>query len=131
MFNKIFSFFASTKVALVLLALIFLSCVVGVFLPPAVGKEAVLYVGVVQSVTCSFIDQYRFLHNQADKFLRLSQAGTTIFHLGLVLLFIGVVYDQLFFFEGAIRLTEGETLNCAERASYDWVKKDVFFKPID
>lgn len=32
-----------------------------------------------------------------------------------------------FFFEGAIRLTEGETLSCAERASYDQVKMGRFF----
>lgn len=32
-----------------------------------------------------------------------------------------------FFFEGAIRLTEGETLNCAERASYDRVRAGRFF----
>jgi hypothetical protein len=44
------------------------------------------------------------------------------------LLFAGVVYDQLFFFEGAIRLTEGETLSCAEGESYDLVRKGRFFK---
>ncbi len=33
-----------------------------------------------------------------------------------------------FFFEGAIRLTEGETLSCSERASYDQVKKGRFFQ---
>ncbi|MEK6582795.1 MAG: cytochrome c biogenesis protein ResB, partial [Nitrospirota bacterium] len=62
------------------------------------------------------------------RILRLFQIGTTIFHLSLILLFAGIVYDQLFFFEGAIRLTEGEALSCADRASYDWVRKGRFFK---
>jgi len=58
----------------------------------------------------------------------LSQAGTTIFHLGIVVLFVGVVYDQLFFFDGTIRLTEGETLSCSDRASYDQVRTGRFFQ---
>lgn len=33
-----------------------------------------------------------------------------------------------FFFEGAIRLTERETLSFAERVNYDWIKKGRFFK---
>lgn len=128
MFNTFFSFLWSTKIALGLLVIISLSCAVGVLLPPAMGKEAVftsywfnlllilLTVNIVSCIT------------RRTMFLRLSQAGTTVFHLGLVLLFIGVVYDQLFFFEGAIRLTEGETLNCAERTSYDWATKGRFFE---
>ena len=128
MLNKIFSPFWTTRVALVLLVLIFLSCVVGASLPPALGKEIVfsslwfnllLILLIVNIVFCIF---------KRIKILRLSLIGTTVFHLGLVLLFIGVVYDQLFFLEGAIRLTEGETLSCAERASYDSVKMGRFFK---
>ena len=128
MFKKIFSLLWSTKVALVLLVLIFLSCVVGVFLPPSVGKEAVfsslwfnllLVLLTINTVFC-IINRVKFLH--------LSKLGTTIFHLGLVLLFVGVVYDQLFFFEGQIHLTEGETLSCAERDSYDLVKLGRFFQ---
>lgn len=128
MANKIFSLFWSTRVALVLLVLILLSCIVGASLPAALGREAVfsslwfnflLVLLIVNIVFCIF---------KRIRILRLSLIGTTIFHLSLVLLFAGVVYDQLFFFEGAIRLTEGETLSCAERASYDWVRKGRFFK---
>ena len=128
MVNKIFSLFWSTRVALVLLVAILLSCIVGASLPAAIGREAVfsslwfnflLVLLIVNIVFCIF---------KRIRILRLSQIGTTIFHLSLVLLFAGVVYDQLFFFEGAIRLTEGEALSCAERASYDWVRKGRFFK---
>ncbi|MFA4827965.1 MAG: cytochrome c biogenesis protein ResB [Thermodesulfovibrionales bacterium] len=128
MANKIFSLFWSTRVALVLLVLILLSCIVGAILPAALGREAVfsslwfnflLVLLIVNIIFCIF---------KRIRILRLSLIGTTIFHLSLVLLFTGVVYDQLFFFEGAIRLTEGETLSCAKRASYDWVRKGRFFK---
>lgn len=128
MLNKIFGLFWSTRVALVLLVLIFLSCVVGASLPHASGKEIVfsslwfnllLVLLIVNIVFCIF---------KRIKILRLSLIGTTIFHSGLILLFAGVVYDQLFFFKGVIRLTEGETLSCAERESYDLVKKGRFFK---
>ncbi|KAF0143340.1 MAG: hypothetical protein FD156_2701 [Nitrospirae bacterium] len=128
MLNKLFGLLWSTRVALVLLVLILFSCIVGASLPAAIGREAVfsslwfnflLVLLIVNIVFCIF---------KRIRILRLSLIGTTIFHLSLVLLFAGVVYDQLFFFEGAIRLTEGETLSCAERASYDWVRKGRFFK---
>ncbi len=128
MVNKIFSLFWSTRVALALLVLILFSCIVGASLPPAIGREAVfsslwfnflLVLLIVNIVFCIF---------KRIRILRLSLIGTTIFHLSLVLLFTGIVYDQLFFFEGAIRLTEGETLSCAKRASYDRVRKGRFFK---
>ena len=128
MLNKLFGLLWSTRVALVLLVLILFSCIVGVILPPAAGREAVfsslwfnflLVLLIVNIVFCIF---------KRIRILRLFQIGTTIFHLSLILLFAGIVYDQLFFFEGAIRLTEGEALSCADRASYDWVRKGRFFK---
>lgn len=118
----------STKVALVLLVLIFLSCTVGVFLPPALSKGAVFYSLWFNLLLVLLIVNIVFCIVKRIRILRLAQIGTTIFHVGLVLLFIGVVYDQLFFFEGAIRLTEGETLSCADMASYDRTKKGRFFQ---
>jgi hypothetical protein len=128
MLNKIFSLFWSTKVALVLLILIFLSCTVSVFLPPALSKGAVFSSLWFNLLLLLLIVNIVFCIVKRIRILRLAQIGTTIFHLGLVLLFIGVVYAQLFFFEGAIRLTEGETLSCADMASYDRTKKGRFFQ---
>jgi cytochrome c biogenesis protein ResB len=97
MINRIFSLFWSTKVTLVLLIVILLSCVVGVILPGEMGRWVVfsslwfnflLVLLIVNIVFCLF---------KRIKVLRLSQIGTTIFHLSLVLLCAGVVYDQLFF----------------------------------
>jgi len=128
MFNKIVNFLASTKLALVLLTVIFLSSVVGVLLPRAIGKEAVFASLWFNFLLVLLIVNIVFCITKRTSVLRLSQTGTTIFHVGLVLLFVGVVYDQLFYFEGAIRLTEGETLNCGERASWDRIKMGSFFR---
>jgi hypothetical protein len=58
----------------------------------------------------------------------LSLFGSIIFHFSFVLLFIGVIYNSLFFFEGGIRLTEGESLSCGDEQNYDWMRKGRFFK---
>lgn len=39
-----------------------------------------------------------------------------------------MIYDNLFFFEGGIRLTEGESLSCSDEQNYDWIKKGRFFE---
>jgi cytochrome c biogenesis protein ResB len=98
MLNKLFSLLWSTKVALVLLVLIFLSCVVGASLPRALGKEAVFTSLWFNLLLVLLVVNIVFCIVKRTRILRLSQAGTTIFHLGLVALFAGVVYDQLFFF---------------------------------
>ncbi len=98
MFSKLINLLSSTKVALVLLVLISLSCVVGVSMPPGVGKEAVYSSLWFNLVLVTLIVNIVFCIIKRTSILRLSQAGTTIFHLGLVALFVGVVYDQLFFF---------------------------------
>jgi cytochrome c biogenesis protein ResB len=91
----------------VLLIIILLSCLVGVILPSDIGKVAVfsslwfnflLVVLIINIVFCIF---------KRIKVLRLSQIGTTIFHISLVLLCSGVVYDQLFFLKGQFVLLRG------------------------
>ena len=98
MLNKLFRLLWSTKVALVLLVLIFLSCVVGVSLPRAVGHEVVFSSLWFNLLLVLLIVNTVFCIAKRIRIMSLSQAGTTVFHLGLVLLFAGVVYDQLFFF---------------------------------
>lgn len=98
MLNKLFSLLWSTKVALVLLVLIFLSCVVGVLLPRDISKEVIYSSLWFNLLLILLIINTVFCIAKRIRILSLSQAGTTVFHLGLVLLFAGVVYDQLFFF---------------------------------
>jgi hypothetical protein len=53
--------------------------------------------------------------------------GIVIFHLSFVSIFGGVVYNSLFYFRGAIRLTEGETLPNGQPQSYDHADRGRFF----
>lgn len=98
MIRKIINLLSSTKVALVLLIVISLSCVIGVSLPRAIGKEVVFSSGWFNLLLVFLIVNIVWCIGKRTPVLRLSQAGTTVFHLGLVLLFAGAVYDQLFFF---------------------------------
>jgi hypothetical protein len=59
----------------------------------------------------------------------LAFSGIVIFHLSFVMLFLGVAYDKLCYFHGTVRLTEGETLNLADRASYDDPEWGRLFAP--
>lgn len=127
MFRKIYSLLWSTNVALVLLVLVFLACVAGASMPKSISKEVVYSSVWFNLLLVLLIVNIVFCITKRTRFLQLSQAGTTIFHLGLVALFFGVVYDHLFFFEGTIRLTEGETLRCDERTSYDGINSGRFF----
>jgi hypothetical protein len=53
--------------------------------------------------------------------------GMVLFHLSFVLIFTGIVFNSLFYFNGAIRLSEGETLSNAVQNSYDWTEWGRFF----
>jgi cytochrome c biogenesis protein ResB len=59
--------------------------------------------------------------------LTLVSAGMIVFHLSFVTLLGGIVYNRLFFFQGILRLTEGETLPNGDPQSYDFVNHGRFF----
>jgi cytochrome c biogenesis protein ResB len=54
--------------------------------------------------------------------------GMILFHLSFVFIFAGIVYNSLFYFYGAIRLSEGETLSNTVPQSYDLAEWGRFFK---
>lgn len=53
--------------------------------------------------------------------------GMILFHLCFVLMLAGIAYNNLFYFHGIIRLTEGETLPSGDPGSYDAVSRGRFF----
>jgi cytochrome c biogenesis protein ResB len=53
--------------------------------------------------------------------------GMILFHLCFVALLAGIVYNNLFYFHGTIRLTEGETLPSGDPRSYDEISQGRFF----
>jgi cytochrome c biogenesis protein ResB len=53
--------------------------------------------------------------------------GMILFHLSFVAMLAGIVYNNLFYFHGIIRLTEGETLPSGDPSSYDAISRGRFF----
>jgi len=154
---KFFLFLRSTKFAFVLLVLVLFFSLVGTILPPALGREIIFsslwfnFLLVLLTVNILFCTLRRVKALRRERrgsaedavsspwtpfvFIRGVNSrsfvllGSIIFHFSFVLLTLGVSYNQLFFFEGGIRLTEGETLSCSDEQNYDWIKKGKFFSP--
>ncbi len=129
--RKIYDFLASAKLAMFLLVAILGCCVTGV----TVFREKrawdlifstlwfnALLVLLVVNVACCFFG--RIWHRK----LTAISFGMILFHLSFVAMFAAIVYDSLFFFEGSMRLTEGETLVNSSLESYDTVRQGRFFK---
>ena len=57
----------------------------------------------------------------------LVSVGMILFHLSFAAMLGGIVWNQLFFFRGVLRLTEGETLPNGLPDSYDWVEHGRLF----
>jgi cytochrome c biogenesis protein ResB len=129
---KIFDVLRSKYLAVTLMGVILVVVLVAtVFLSPPLAQQFVfttlwfngLLVLLVVNTACCFFG--RLNRRSWD----LAFTGMVIFHLSFVTLFLGIVYDKLFFFRGTIRLSEGETLNLAERASYDNPEWGRLFAP--
>ncbi|GAW68851.1 hypothetical protein GPEL0_01f5383 [Geoanaerobacter pelophilus] len=130
MLRKIYDFLASAKLAMVLLVAILICCLVGVTLFR--GQRAgelifdtlwfnLLLVMLIVNVACCFFGRIW------GRRITLISFGMILFHLSFVAMFIGIIYNSLFFFRGAMRLTEGETVQNGERQSYDAVTRGRFF----
>lgn len=129
-FGKLSDILRSAKLALVLLMAILASCVVGVvFLPPETGRAAVFsslwFNGILVLLVVNVI--FCFFRGIRCRKIDPAFAGMIVFHLSFALLFLGIVYDSLFYFQGAMRLTEGETLSRGMPANYEWSEWGRFF----
>ena len=92
-----------------------------VFLSPTVARQAVftrlwfngiLTLLVVNTASCFFSRLRRRAWN-------LAFAGVVIFHLSFVAMFVGVITNSLFYYKGALRLTEGESIGISDPNAYD------------
>ncbi|UCE79253.1 MAG: cytochrome c biogenesis protein ResB [Nitrospiraceae bacterium] len=128
--NKIYDFLRSVKLALILFISILISCVTGVMFFPDQQAKAMIFSSlwfnsllillVVNIGFCFFSRVWR------RKITPVS-LGMILFHLSFVLIFAGIVYNSLFYFNGAIRLSEGETLSNTVPQSYDLAEWGRFF----
>ena len=126
----IYDSLASAKLAMALLVVILACCVIGgTFFR---GERAwilifntlwfnFLLVLLVVNVACCFFG--RVWHRK----LTIVSLGMILFHLSFVAMLCGIVYNRLFFFDGVIRLTEGETLPSNQYESYDSSNRGRFF----
>lgn len=128
--RKIYDFFASSKLAMVLLVSILACCLVGVtFLREQRSGELIfdtfwfnaLLVMLVVNVACCFFGRIW------GRKITIISFGMILFHLSFVAMFVGIIYNSMFFFRGSMRLTEGETVQNGERQSYDTVARGRFF----
>jgi hypothetical protein len=129
---KIVVFFRSKYLAIALMATIAV-VILGatIFLKPYIAQQSVftslwfnalLVLLVVNTAFC-------FFSRLGGRTWDLAFTGVVVFHLSFVMLFLAVAYDRLFFFQGTVRLTEGETLSLSDRASYDNPLWGRFFIP--
>ena len=130
-FGKLLAFLRSSLLALSLLIVVLIACLVGVmFLPEQVAMKVIfaslwfngLLALLVLNIAFCFFP--RIWHRKVTAV----SLGLIIFHLSFILLFVGIVYDSLFYFRGTIRLTEGETLDLGNPQSYDRIELGRFFK---
>lgn len=128
--RNIYDLLASARLALFLLIAILVCCLAGTTIYR--GKEAwevifstlwfnsLLVLLVINVAAC-------FFGRIWGRRVTLISFGMILFHLSFVLMFLGIVYNSLFFFRGTIRLTEGESLASGSIQSYDEIHKGRFF----
>lgn len=128
--QKIYKFLSSVKLAMALLVTILACCVIGVTIFRGERAWTLIFntlwfnaMLVLLVVNVGFA----FFGRIWGRKLTLTSFGMILFHLSFVAILGGVVYNSLFYFRGTIRLTEGETLPNAVPQSYDVISKGPFF----
>ncbi len=128
--RKIYIFFASAKLAMALLIVILCCCLFGVTVWRGVDAGRVIFstlwfngllVLLVINVVCCFFGRIW------GRRVTVISFGMILFHISFVLMFLGIVYNSLFYFRGNIRLTEGESLVSGNPKSYDSYEYGRFF----
>ncbi len=127
--HEAYSSLVSPKLAIALLVGVLACCVAGVtFLRARAGQvifstlwfNALLVLLAVSSAAAFFSRTWK-------RKLTLVSAGMILFHLSFAAMLGGIVCNRLFFFDGVLRLTEGETLPNGRVESYDRIDKGRFF----
>lgn len=128
--RKIYDFMASAKLAMLLLVSILLGCLCGgIFFKEPQATEMVfgtlwfngLLVLLVINVICCFFGRIW------GRRVTVISFGMILFHLSFVAMFVAIVFNSLFCFNGTLRLTEGESLSNRDPKSYDNPHPGLFF----
>lgn len=128
--RRMYNIFASAKLAMFLLVAILVSCLTGTTVFRGEKAWQLIFTSLwfngllillIINVACCFFGRVW------GRRVTLISLGMILFHLSFVTMFIGVVYNSFYYFRGAIRLTEGETLPSGDLNSYDSVDHGRFF----
>jgi hypothetical protein len=128
--RKLYDALASARLAMALLVIILVCCVIGVTVYRGQQANLLIFnalwfngllVLLVVNVACCFFGRIW------GRRVTVISFGMILFHLSFVTIFLGVVYNSLFYFRGNLRLTEGETITNSDPASYDLIDKGRFF----
>lgn len=128
--RKIYDFMASSRLAMFLLVAILVCCVVGVTVIRDERAGELIFnslwfngilVLLVLNVACCFFGRIW------GRKVTVISLGMILFHLSFVAMFTGIIFNSLFYFDGNIRLTEGETLRSGDPQSYDSDRHGRFF----
>lgn len=128
--RRIYDLLASAKLAMLLLVAILLSCLFGAILFKeqqarqlvfgSLWFNGILVLLVVNTACCFFGRMWK-------RKLTVVSFGMILFHLSFVAMFVAIVFNSLFSFNGILRLTEGETLSNRDPKSYDSANPGLFF----
>jgi len=122
----------SPKLAIGLLVAVLACCLVGVTVYRGVRAGEVIFSTLWFNgllVLLAVSSAAAFFTRIWKRKLTLVQAGMILFHLSFMAVLGGVVVNDLFHFQGVLRLTEGETLPNGEAGSYDSMRYGRFFDP--
>jgi len=128
--RRLYKFLSSVKLAMALLVVILVCCVIGVTLLR--GERALDMIfstlwfnGILVLLVINVA--FAFFGRIWGRKVTLISFGMIVFHLSFVAMLGGIIYNSLFHFRGAIRLTEGETLPSGILGSYDYAEFGRFF----
>jgi hypothetical protein len=129
---RLYSALVSPRLAIGLLIVVLICCVLGVTVVrgPRAGQlifATLWFNGLL--VLLAISSAAAFFSRAWKRKLTLLSVGMILFHLSFASMLAGIVYNQLFYFDGVLRLTEGETLPNGRIESYDQVDMGRFFDP--
>ena len=129
--RSIYDLLASSKLAMLLLVSILASCLYGavIYREQQLSMEKIfstmwfngLLVLLVINTACCFFGR------MWGRKITVVSFGMILFHLSFVAMFLAIVFNSLFSFDGTLRLSEGETLSNRDPQSYDTAHPGLLF----
>ena len=129
--RSVYDLLASSKLAMLLLVSILVSCLYGavIYREQQLSMEKIfstmwfngLLVLLVVNTACCFFGR------MWGRKITVISFGMILFHLSFVSMFLAIVFNSLFSFDGTLRLTEGETLSNRDPQSYDTAHPGLLF----